>query len=189
MSARPPRIMLVERDPVLVELIVSSLTRRLRAHVTCLADASQCIDTELLEPHDLTILDLDRDHETALRLVAELQALSTRPVVLLMNKPSGETVIEAMHLNAKSVFDKPFEIADLMDVVENAVRDRAIQRARSAKYARMRDMVRRVLRERRDLNHRMELVCRDLVGAQRRLVHRVLTLEEQMVDGSTSRET
>ncbi len=41
----------------------------------------------------------------------------------------------------------------------------------------MRELVRRVIRERRDLNRRVELVCRDLVGAHRRLVTRVLSSE------------
>jgi hypothetical protein len=38
----------------------------------------------------------------------------------------------------------------------------------------MRELVRHVIRERRDLNRRIELVCRDLVEAHRRLVHRVV---------------
>ena len=47
----------------------------------------------------------------------------------------------------------------------------------AARYRRLRELVHRVIRERRDLNRRIELVCRDLVEAHRRLVHRVVESE------------
>jgi hypothetical protein len=40
------------------------------------------------------------------------------------------------------------------------------------------DEVRHVIRERRELNERVDLICRDLVGAHRRLVHRMLDREK-----------
>jgi hypothetical protein len=42
---------------------------------------------------------------------------------------------------------------------------------------RLRRLLRRLLRERRELRQRTELICRDLVGAHRRLVDRVLTIQ------------
>ena len=45
------------------------------------------------------------------------------------------------------------------------------------KHKNLRQLVRRVLSERRDLNRRIDLVCKDLVGAHRRLVQRVLATE------------
>lgn len=186
MTQRPPKIMLFEREPGMVELLVAALTRRFNAHLTCVADAAMCLDTELIEPHDLAILDAGRDHDGGLDLAANLLSLGARPVVMLMDEPRVGAVIEAMRVGACVVFEKPFPITELLNIVAQALRTRAIERARSVKYARMREMVRRVIRERRELNGRMELVCRDLVGAQRRLVNRVLSLEEQMVNGSSA---
>ena len=69
-------------------------------------------------------------------------------------------------------------MAELFDAAERALRGYEVRRQHQAKYRRMRDLLRRVIRERRDLNQRIDLVCRDLVGANRRLVHRVLDFEE-----------
>lgn len=186
MIDRPPKILLYETEPAMVEMLVASLTRRFDAQVTCVADAALCVDTEMIDPHDLAIVDGGHDIERALELAGHLLSLSTRPVVVLLDEPDSESVIDAMRLGVRIVFQKPFPVAELLDVAAQAMREFSIERARSVKYRRMRDMVRRIIRERRDLDRRMDLVCRDLVGAQRRLVDRVLTLEDQMVNGTNA---
>lgn len=177
MTDRPPKILLYETEPAMVELLVSSLSRRFNCHLTCVVDEHMCADAELIDPHDLAIVDAGHDHEDGLRLASNLLSLSNRPVLMLMDEPQSDDVARAVRIGVCDVFIKPFPMADLLDAARQAMRRFSIERTRSAKYARMRDIVRRVVRERRDLNRRMDLVCRDLVGAQRRLVDRVLSLE------------
>ncbi len=188
MNQRPPKIMLFERAPDMVEMLVAALTRRFNANLTCVADGALCLDTELIDPHDMAIIDAGRDHEGGLDVASNLLSLGARPVVMLMDEPNSDAVIEAMRVGAANVFAKPFAMTQFLNYVGHAMRERAIERARAVKYARMREMIRRIIRERRELNGRVELVCRDLVGAQRRLVGRVLSLEEQMVNGLSARD-
>ncbi len=179
------KILIVEPDPETLEILVASLKRRFDAHLTCVADASSCLDAEMLDPHDLVIAELDMEEGSGLELTESLMALSSRPVVLLAHDPSFDDAVEAMRLGARDIFSKPFAVSQLIEAVDGLLRDQKLQRQYAAKYHRMRKLVRRVIRERRDLRRRIELVCRDLVGAQRRLVHRVLSLDETKPNPTT----
>lgn len=176
MGERPYKVMLVESDPPTLEVLVSSLTRRLNAQVTCAADAQTCLDMEMLEPHDLAILDLDTCE--SMRAAEQLLSLGARPVLLMANRPSFHDAVTAIRIGARDFFKKPFPVNQLLDAAEAALREWDIARSQSRKYRRMRDLVRHVIRERRDLSRRVELICRDLVQAQRNLLNRVVHFQD-----------
>lgn len=177
MNDRPAKILLVQPDPDLVELLVASLGRRFDAHITCVASEEGCLDVELFNPHDLVIADVDLQACDGLDFVDQWRTLSNKPIILLSEDAGRDTIIEAMRLGVTDVFVHPFSIAQLLDRCESALREADLARRQMIKYRQMREMVRRVLRERRELNQRMELVCKDLVDSHRRLVNRVLDSE------------
>ncbi len=179
MADRPNKILLVEPDAGMLEILVACLARHLDVHITCVADAASCMDVEMLDPHDLVITEMTLPDRSGLDLVQDLAALSHRPVILLADEPTCEQAIEALRVGATDLFHKPFPVEHLLEAVDRSLRSFDVRRQRAAKYRRMRDLVRRVIRERRHLNQRIELVCRDLVEAQRRVVHRVLAIEEK----------
>jgi DNA-binding NtrC family response regulator len=176
---RAYKILLVEPDAEVLEILVASLARRFDAHLTCVADAESCLDKEMLDPHDLVIAELTLNDSTGLALTEKLAALGNKPVILLADEPTCDEAIEAMRLGVRDLFRKPFAVEQLLDAVEGELLRLDLRRRHAARYRRMRDLVRRMIRERRTLNRRMELICRDLVEAQRRLVHRVLALEDK----------
>ena len=178
MADRSYKILVVEPVVDILEMLVQSLSRRFNAHITCVATAEGCLDVELLEPHDLVIAELNLDDEDGIVLAGQLKSLSSRPIILLADDPTREDTLAALRLNVGDLLVKPFPMAELFDATERALRGYEVRRQHQAKYRRMRDLLRRVIRERRDLNQRIDLVCRDLVGAHRRLVHRVLDFEE-----------
>ena len=177
MATQVCKILLVEPDPEVLEILVSSLARRFDAHTTCVADAESCLDVELVDPHDIVIAELDLPDSDGLDLADKLMALNNRPVLLLADDLQCADVLAAMRLGVRDVFPKPFPVECLLDATDRALHGHDLRRQRAVKYRRMRELVRRVVRERRDLNRRMDLICRDLVGAHRRLVHRVLAIE------------
>lgn len=177
MADRTQKILLVEPDPQVLEILVASLARRFDAHVTCVADAESCLDVDLLTPHDLVIAEMSLEDSTGLELSEKLLSLSARPIILLGEEPTHEDAIDAMRSGVRDFFVKPFPVSELLDSAERLLTGYEIRRLHTVKYSRMRDLVRRVIRERRDLNRRIELLCRDLVGAQKRLVHRVAEYE------------
>jgi FixJ family two-component response regulator len=169
--------MLVEPDAPLVAVIAGSISQRFGMTVTCAIDAERCLEVELVEPHDLAIIDLDEDAEHAWPLVDHLAALSARPIIVMASSPTAEEVITAMRAGVRDFFKKPFPVEQLLDAVGSAVQAAEVKRQHTARYRRMRDLVRHCIRERRDLKQRIELLCIDLVQAQRQLVRRLVKLE------------
>jgi len=178
-AKRKPKILLVEPDAGLLELLASAFSRHVAAQVTCVNGASCCLDVEVGDPHDLVVVEWDLPDGSALDLAEQLATFSTRerPVVLLAHRPTSRQIIRAMRLGVRDVFCKPFPLPRFLARCRQLLGEYDARRRHCAKYTRVRELLRYVIRERRELNRRTEFVCRDLVGAHRRLVHRVLAVE------------
>lgn len=176
MQTSPPKILIVEPAPESLETLVAVCARRFDAQITCVADAESCLDCDMLDPHDLVLTSFDLPDVDGLELAARLLALRSRPIILITDEPNYDTAIEAMRLGVKDVFCRPVDEDEMIDAAERALRGYQLRRDHAARYRRMRHLVRHVIRERRHLNRRVELVCQDLVGAHRRLAHRVVQL-------------
>ncbi|MEK6675370.1 MAG: response regulator [Planctomycetota bacterium] len=176
---RKDKILLVEPNPDLLEMLLEALTGRFDAHITCVDCPEACWEVDMGDPHDLVLTELELPRGNGLRLAGELVKMTSpeRPVVLLSDKIPARRVIRAMRLGLRDVFIKPFAMEKLLDRIEVLLREFSLRRRHVSKYHGMRELVRRVIRERRDVHRRTELVCRDLVGAHKRLVHRVLEFE------------
>ena len=141
-----------------------------------MSSAEACIDAEMAAPHDLIIAEMCTS-SGPLRLTETLTAMSSRPIILLAEAPTCRQAIAALRMGVRELLIKPFPVEQLSDAAARLLHGFDLHRRHLAKYRRMRGLVRRVIRERRDLNQRIELICRDLVGAHRRLVNRVLESE------------
>ena len=178
MPERPRKVMLVEPDAPLVAVIAGSISSRFNVQVTCAVDAEKCLEVELLEPHDLIIIDLDEDPKRTWPLIDQLTSLSARPIIAMASEPSAEEVIAALRAGVRDFFKKPFPVEALLDSVSSALNAAEVKRLHLARYRRMRELVRHCIKERRGLKQRIELLCIDLVQAQRRLVRRVIAVQE-----------
>ncbi len=178
MRDEAPKILLVEPDAGLLEMLVSSLSGGLDAHLTCVSDAESCIDVVLSETHDLILVDLSVPDAEGADIVHAVRTFTDRPLVLLADNPDCDAVLEMIRIGADDVLLKPFAMTRLLEQARDLVAQDRLQRRRASRNHRMRGLVRRVIRERRELNKRVELVCRDLVGAHRRLVDRIVSVED-----------
>ncbi len=182
MPEMPYKIILVEPDADVTEIVVNALVRRFDAYITCVSTAEDCLDTELVEPHDLVITDLDLAHDDGLDLAEQLFTLSARPVFVLADDPDRDDMVRAMQVGVRQMFVKPFPVGELLDAADAALRSYTLKRKQLVRHRRTRDLLRQVIGERRELNRRIDLICRDLVGAHRRLVNRVIEKEEVATD-------
>lgn len=172
------KILLVESDPRVVEILVESLIRRFNCDITCVATAEDALDVEVVEPHSVIIADTILPNMDAFCLTERMKELADRPVFLMGEEPTAQEAISAMRAGASEFFVKPFEVTELLDAVQQALSKYRSIRTLRYRHERMRDLLRRVIRDRRNLNRRVELICRDLVGAHKRLVVRVLENEK-----------
>lgn len=168
------KILLVERNPRIIEMLVEAFVRRFDAQITCVSSAADALDVEIFEPHAIAIVDTRIDDLDPLTLAARLCELSDRPVILTGCDPTTADVIEALRMGVVDFFTKPYEIEGLLDRMTAALSAHRQQRARVQREERTRRLLRKVIRERRLLNERVELICKDLVGAHKRLATRVL---------------
>jgi len=182
MTQHVGKILLVQPDPDAVEALIGAFCRRFDTLITCVADAEACLDTDMLEPHDLVVAEMDLEDATGLELAEQLLTLRSRPVILLADAIEADDALHAMRLGVRDIFPRPFLLDELLDSADRALRGHQLHRQHGIKYHRMRKLVRQVIRERRELHQRVDLVCRDLVQAQRKLVHKVVAREASAPD-------
>jgi DNA-binding NtrC family response regulator len=177
MGNRPAKILLVEPDADVLEKLVAVLVKRFEAHITCVATGEEGVAAEAVAAHDLVISELELPRMSGLELADQLGVLRKRPTLLLASAPTAEEAVEAMRLGVRDLFIRPFRVVELMDAVERCLHAREVCRQHDVRHQHMRDLLRRLIRDRRELRQRTELICRDLVGAHRGLVERVLQIE------------
>ncbi len=180
-TASRHKILLVDNEPQTAEIIVEVLVRHLDAQITCVSTAEDALDIDILEPHDAVIAEVNLPMMSGILLAERIMELRRRPVILMSNDPNLAQAVAAIRAGAVDFFTKPFDVECLLDAADCALREADEQHRRVQRHHRMRTLVRRVLRDRRELNQRVDLICRDLVGAHRRLVHRVIDREKGLV--------
>jgi len=177
------RILVIEADGSALECLVDGLLRRFCADVTCVASAKDGLDQELVHPCDAVIASYDTPDLEGAELARHLSAISRRPVILTASRLRSADALELMRLGIRDVFIKPFPLPVLLECLGLACQSYRIQLDHQRRHAQLRNLVKRLIRQRRQSQERMDLVCRDLVGAHRKLVTRVLEFEERAAGG------
>jgi len=172
---RPSKLLLVETDAPLVELLVESITARLDAQLTCVASAEAALDIDLFEPHDLMISRVELPGLDGLELADRILQVRRRPVILMCEQATLELALAALRTGVSDLLPKPFDVAGLLQLVDQCLYAYRESQGMQQRYRQLRGLIRRVIRQRRELNQRVDLICRDLVGAHRRLMTRVLS--------------
>jgi nitrogen regulation protein NR(I) len=116
-----PRVLLVEDDPAIVMTLRRLLTEE--GHQVLVETRG---DTALTrgqnENFDVVLTDMKLPGLNGLELVRELHSAKPRlPIILMTAHGTTETAIEATKLGAYDYLVKPFEMPELIDLVERAV--------------------------------------------------------------------
>ncbi|HSW44106.1 MAG TPA: response regulator [Phycisphaerae bacterium] len=173
MGRRPAEILLIEDDSVLVEMAEQYLGEAVSSRITVTSSAEDALREELTCRHDLILVDLDLQTGDALELLRRLRGSNRCPVILLASEPAVSELLEAIHLGLQDVLLKPFGMEEMAGVVRRAIRARSRRRREHLRYRRLRTLTARILRDRRDLKERTDLICKDLVNAYRGLARKV----------------
>jgi DNA-binding response OmpR family regulator len=169
----PVEVLLVEGDADLAEMVARCLHDAVGANVTHVTSAADALREELTTRHELAIAAMTLDDGDGLALVREFRRRNRAPIIMLGEHPTTDDAIEALRLGVTELLIKPFDLADLMATVQEVVERRQRHRHNRLRYRRLRRMASRIVRERRDLRQRMDLICQDLVQAYRGLAQKV----------------
>jgi len=175
MGTRSTSILLVESDDEVADMIIDHIERRMRARVTRVATATEALSSNMVQPHDVVLADTSLPDCSDLGLARELRGTTDSEVILITGNPTLGRAIEAMRLGVRDMFTKPFDLSRLSEAVERAAEARHQRQRERLRCERLRRVTSRILRERRSMRQRVDLVCRDLVGAYRRLAEKVVT--------------
>jgi len=175
MSDQRLDILLVEPDDDLAGMIAEHIESALDANVQRARTAAQAMAAHLASEPAVVVAEMDLPDSDGLALTRELRTGPYGdPVIILMSdRPTVGRAIEAMRLGVRDLFTKPFDLRRLSHVVEQEARSRHIRQRLVRRNERLWRLVRRILRERRDLRQRIDLICRDLVHAYQRLARKV----------------
>ncbi len=177
MQNRPVEILLVEPDAELTNMIEECMREAMTVSLTTVADAAGALREELTAHHDVLVISNDLPDAAWFDLVSEIRLTNRCPVLVLADTPSMDDMMNALHVGATDVLLKPFDLAHMCTIVEQAGH-RAFARQRTrTRYRRLRRISSKIIRERRDLRQRIDLICRDFVHAYRRLAQRVTDTE------------
>jgi CheY-like chemotaxis protein len=115
---RPARILLVEDEPAVRELLKHALTRRgYQVEIGCTGDEGMAL-CESLEPPDLLITDLILPGATGPAIAERLRQRVPGVKVLLMSGYAEHPLLEAAHAAGEPCLVKPFELSTFSDTVQ-----------------------------------------------------------------------
>ena len=96
------------------------------------------------------------------------------PVIVLDEALDASRVLDALRLGAIDVLPSPFDMKRLVEVVRSTLDDARQRRRQEIRVQRMRRMSNRMMKDRRELRLRIDLICKDIVHAYRRLAEKVV---------------
>ncbi len=175
----PDRILIVAEDTRVLDSMLYAARTRPSTQVSSAASGAHALRLDRIQPHHLVVADTHLSDQTGLDFAREILALRRRPVILIAEDPSADDVLQALRLGVADFLPPYSDSAHFLLLLDQCLkRHRGVLRTEHREQ-RLTSLLRRVLHDRRSLNQRIDLICRDLVGAQRRLFHRIITLEHR----------
>jgi DNA-binding response OmpR family regulator len=125
------RIIIVEGDPDIRDVIATQALKPLGLDVRVVGDAASAIQLALQTPPDVIITNLNLPDLSGKDLLTALTAQGiTAPVVVVAEKGQEQRVIQAFRLGAADALFWPARDAEIVRVVERALRQTRAARAR-----------------------------------------------------------
>jgi DNA-binding NtrC family response regulator len=126
-----PRILVVDDDPSVREAL--RLILQDRAEVTLAASGPAALAVATAQAFDAILLDILMPGMDGLEVLERLRALTVAPqVIMLTATKTVKTAVRAMKLGAFDYVTKPFDVDELLVLVERAAHSSALQREVSA---------------------------------------------------------
>lgn len=135
MASSGERVLVVESDPDISDLIARQALRPLGYDVKVVHEAAQAIDEALKNPPDLIITNLDLPDLGGKDVLAAISSQGvTAPVVVIVGKGEEKRAIQAFRLGAADALLWPAKDAEIVRVVERSMQPTRSRRIRRQLY-------------------------------------------------------
>ena len=163
---QPPRVLVVDDEPNLVEVIDDVVGRGMGCRVVTAATVAQARKILASQPIELMVADLnlpDGDGMSLLPALREHQPGAS--AIIITGAPTVSGAIGAMRGGAVDFVPKPFSQTHLVERVQKALDRQAFAARQEKRFGKLRDAVRRLNESRRLISKKVDLLCNDLVSA------------------------
>ena len=163
---QPPRVLIVDDEPNLVEVIDDVVGRGMGCQVVSAASVAQARKVIASQGIELLVADVnlpDGDGLSLLPVLREYQPHAS--AVVITGSPSVDGAIDALRGGAVDFVPKPFTRAQLVERIQKALDRQAIVARQEKRFGKLRDAVRRLNESRRLISKKVDLLCNDLVSA------------------------
>ena len=125
------RIMLVDEDADLLEMLREHLARKPTARVDCHSDSLAALNSHLDHPCDVVVLSMCMADMHYSEFVDHLTAVGRPRVILMATHVDAHQILNALRLGVSDLLTKPFELDELWQAVEQLLECRRREAQRS----------------------------------------------------------
>jgi FixJ family two-component response regulator len=163
---QPPRVLIVDDEPNLLEVLGDVVGRGMGCRVVSAASVAQARTILASQPIELLVADLnlpDGDGMSLLPTLREHQPNAS--AIVITGSPSVDDAIGALRGGAVDFVPKPFTHTQLVERVTRALEHQAVVAKQEKRFGKLKDAVRRLNESRRVISKKVDLLCNDLVSA------------------------
>ncbi|MCK6486101.1 MAG: response regulator [Phycisphaerae bacterium] len=176
----PEKYLLVLRDGVAAARLATRIAADGATDVTMASSLEAARRLMESARFDVVVAEADMPDGSGLSLfLRETGGAADADRFLWTDQPTAEQALEALRLGAVDVFTHPHEPDEILLRLRRAAEARRRRRRETLRHARLRELSRRIIRDRREVRKQVDLVCRDLVGAYRELAEKVIGLSRE----------
>jgi two-component system, NtrC family, response regulator HydG len=141
----PPRVLVVDDEANLIELIGDALERNVNCHLATATSIAQATEILEHEPIDLLIVDLHLPDGNGVSLMASLRKkYPLANTIVITGAPSIDGAVTALRQGAVDFLAKPFNADQFLHCVRSALHRQALLVKHENRIDRLRDAVRRL---------------------------------------------
>ncbi len=176
MSLNNLQILIVADDPDTAAMLATHIMTNLDDANVSVVDTIE--EAQLMAASDAFDLILAQERLAdgpALSLVGEGEGATAMPLVVVSPDADAERIRTIFRDGAADVLDSAADGDGVLDCIGRVVRRSRQQQSRTRRSKRLRRVSTRLIKDRRELRQRVDLICRDVVDAYRRLAEKVVS--------------
>ncbi|MBX3395679.1 MAG: response regulator [Phycisphaerae bacterium] len=185
MTRKDTRILVLAEDGPDTAELISNLIMNIDAdfaHVGSIEEAREAADSG---DYDVVIAMSELPDGNGVELLDPEAGRIDAPVVLIDDELAADRLVQALRSGAADVLATPIDYGYLVDSVRRIVRQRHMGRQELIRTKRLRRLSSRLVKDRREMRKRVDLICNDIVTAYQRLAEKFVAVMEPGDSSST----
>lgn len=165
-SAQRPRVLIVDDEPELVELIGNVVKAQVDCKIVSAATVREARNILAREPVEVLVTDVHLPDGDGMSLLPQLREQQPNAsAIVITGSPSMDRAITAIRGGAIDFVTKPFSNEQLIERVRSAIERHSQNVKRDKRIDRLREAVKRLNDSRRLISKKVDLLCNDLISA------------------------